>query len=327
MKLLTAISLILASGLTFANPHERKLDGFKLSKEKCTDIDIRDKATPEIKEHYSNPIDQGNIGWCYGYSATDLLSFEVGKPLSPTHVSSIYNKSIRSNLFWKAGYNIMRLFGDRQIYEGGFSNKAAREGIKASPICGYDVKDEKSDFVEILEEVRSRVINKEFDEDLACKVLNELVPSIDTKSEDFMKEFINRDLNDTLESMLRKSCQHLIEIPKKEVKMYWPPVFYSKSGQRKYAEKINGILNQGKPLSVAYNTSHISPSIRGFHASTVIGRRWNNNRCEYNIKNTWGRLCGPDVYKADIECNEDDGSYWVKDETLFDMSLNFTYLQ
>ncbi len=310
--------------LIMAPAYSNEYKGYSMGPEQCSDIDIRDMASPEIKEHYSQPIDQGSVGWCYGYTASDLLSFETGKPLSPTHVSSIYNKDIRSNLFWKAGYNIFRMFMGREVYEGGFPGKAARVAMEASPICAYSPRDDYPRFIGVFEMIKERVKKKEISKEEACDLMEFALPSLDTKTTNFMEDFINNDLNDQLEGMIKQSCSPLINVPQRTVKTLTPPFFPTNNGKRKYADQLNDVLNQGKPLSVSYSVGHITDKVRGFHASTVIGRRWKNGRCEYNVKNTWGRVCS--LYKANIECNQDDGSYWMKDEDFFDMSLNFTHL-
>lgn len=330
MKALLIILTILIASNTYSDVvsvqdyKKGQYRGYRLGSDQCTDIDIRDKASPEIKEHYTQAIDQGNIGWCYGYSASDLLSFEVGKPLSPTHVSSIYNKNIRSNLLWKTGYNIYRLFLDKEVYEGGFTNRAARVAMEESPICAYSDRDYSSQYVSLLGMIKEKVKIKELPNEEACQLIESILPNLDTSSTSFMEDFIKNDLNDQLEGMMRQTCQTLIEVPKKKAQVIYPPILPTKNGKRKFAEKLNAILNQGKPLSVAYNVGHITEKAKGFHASTVIGRRWKNGRCEYNIRNSWGRTCS--LYKPEIECNQDDGSYWMKDEDFFNMSLNFTHL-
>jgi hypothetical protein len=80
-------------------------------------------------------------------------------------------------------------------------------------------------------------------------------------------------------------------------------------------------LNNGKPVGISYNVKYVAP-FSGFHASTVIARRWNNGRCEYKVRNSWGRSCSS--YLKEIECNRWEGSYWVKDETFYKMAISFT---
>lgn len=292
---------------------------YKLSKDQCSDVDIRDKH-PALKEHLSTPLDQGSIGWCYGYSAADLLSVETGVPLSPSHVSSIYNKSIRSSLFWKIGYDFMNLFSNREAYEGGFIGKATVEAMEDSPICKYNDIDRYIHRIGLLEVAKYMVETKEISEDAACTIVQNALPNLNVKSESFMKEFITKNLNDTLEGLLRQNCE-AVDVPQRKKKVLYKPILF---GKEKYVQNVNKLLDQGKPLGVSYNVSHITNKLSGYHASTVIGRRWNNGRCEYNIRNSWGRVC---IYKQGIECNPDDGSYWVKDEDFYKLALNFTYLE
>lgn len=312
MKKIIVIFLILSVQLSFAS-------AYKLSKSQCSNVDIRDKH-PHLREHFSTPADQGSIGWCYGYSAADLLTVEAGVPLSPSHVSSVYNSSVRSNILWRLGYNIHSLFTGRETYEGGFIGKAAREAMKANPICEHNRIDKFTHVIGMLEVTKNRVRANEISEEEACAFIQSSLPNVNVQTEKFMQDFISKNLNDTLESMLRENCK-TVNIPKRETKVLYRPFLF---GKKKYADQVNNLLNSGKPLGVSYNVGNISDKLSGYHASTVIGRRWNNGKCEYNIRNTWGRLCS---YKDGIECNRDDGSYWVKDEDFFKLALNFTYLE
>lgn len=312
MRKLLIISLIFTSQVSFAS-------AYKLTQAQCSDVDIRDKH-PKLREHLSTPLDQGNIGWCYGYSAADLLSVEAGVPLSPSHVSSIYNKSIRSSLLWKTGYGIRNLFTEsREPYEGGFIGKATVEAMKDSPICQYNTIDRYTHLIGLLEYAKYKVNKNEMSNEDACSIVERVLPNIG-KSESFMNDFITKNMNDTLEGLLRQNCQ-AVEVPKREKKVLNRPILF---GKNKYMENVNKLLEQGKPLGISYNVKHVAKDLKGFHASTVIGRRWNNGRCEYNIRNSWGRLCN---YKEGIECNPDDGSYWIKDEDFYSIALNFTYLE
>lgn len=309
MKRLFLILFILSSS-AFAS------SSYKVKKEQCSNVDIRDKH-PHLREHFSTPADQGSIGWCYAYAAADLLTVEAGVPLSPSHVSSIYNKSIRSNILWRLGYEIKGLFSSRETYEGGFIGKAAVEAMDASPICRHNRIDKYTHLIGMLELAKNRVKSQEMAPHVACAIAKKSLPHIDIES--FMSDFVSKNINDTLESHLRQNCQ-TVEIPKRQKKVLHKPFFF---GKKKYVDNVNKLLEKGKPLGISYNAGNVS-RISGYHASTVIGRRWNNGRCEYNIRNTWGRVC---PYKEGIECNQNDGSYWIKDEEFYKLSLNFTYLQ
>lgn len=312
MKFYSILFIFLISSPAWASAYQVK-------KEECSNIDIRDKH-PRLKKHLSTPTDQGNIGWCYGYAAADLLSVEAGEPVSPTHVSSIYNKSIRSNLLWRLGYNISTLFTGRDVYEGGLIGKAAKESMEVSPLCKYSDMDRYTHLINRLEATKQMVKDKKITMDAACEVIENTLPDLGATSQKFMEDFITKNINDSLESLLRESCQK-VEVPKKKKKVLHRPIFF---GKRKHVKNVNKLLEQGKPLGVSYNVKHVTNRLSGYHASTVIGRRWNNGRCEYNIRNSWGRVCN---YKKDIECNRNDGSFWVKDEDFYKLALNFTYLE
>ena len=67
-------------------------DDLKISEQNCTNKDIRDNMKPSLKEFFSTPREQYGRGWCYAFSTSDLLSAELGEPISSLHLAAIYNK-------------------------------------------------------------------------------------------------------------------------------------------------------------------------------------------------------------------------------------------
>ena len=65
-----------------------------IEKKDCPNIDIRDNMTQEMKEYFSTPKNQGEIGWCYAFVASDLLSAHLNQPVSAFYLASFYNYSL-----------------------------------------------------------------------------------------------------------------------------------------------------------------------------------------------------------------------------------------
>src|SRR5437879_3057618 len=82
--------------------------------EDCSAVDVRDTLPSDVKSFMTTPSDQGDIGWCFGWAATDLLSQAVGTPVSALHTSSYYSSQVGA--LGKFG----RLFmGYQKVPEGG----------------------------------------------------------------------------------------------------------------------------------------------------------------------------------------------------------------
>ncbi len=85
---------------------------------------------------------------------------------------------------------------------------------------------------------------------------------------------------------------------------------------------VNENLEAGKPMGLSYNTKHIAIK-GGHHASVVVAREWRNNRCEFKVRNSRGKVC---KYLNKIECIQEEGSSWVEDQLFFKMATNITYI-
>lgn len=88
-------------------------------------------------------------------------------------------------------------------------------------------------------------------------------------------------------------------------------------------KEVNFNIVKGRLQTVDYDVSYFT-DFDGLHSSIILGRRWNKGRCEYNIRNSWGKSCAS--YKTGIECNKEQGTYWVSDEDLFNASANIRYI-
>lgn len=71
----------------------------------------------------------------------------------------------------------------------------------------------------------------------------------------------------------------------------------------------------------------------GYHAMTISGYRCEKGKIEYQVLNSWGKDC-PKASKEEnpaIKCDQDEqgnstGSFWVKEDTLVDSTLEITQL-
>lgn len=299
-------------------------------------MDIRDsnpriKNNPEAREFFTTPRNQDSTGWCYAFVASDLISAEIGTPVSTTHLSLMFNKQTESSYFARRSELKRRETARKSfetVYEGGDQADALKLAIKNKYICPerllpYDVEKPKEtyEFIKRIEEIkRTRESN---DQNLVCNELNSFVPGLSNLTE-ISEQILTQNLNLSLEAMAQQRCQgQMVEVPKFNIVMKNRP---SSSGALKaYMNQINTVLNNGRPISISYNTRpFFEKSQGGDHASSVVGRRWKNGRCEYKVRNSFGRGCAS--YKAEFECNENEGAFWIPDSSFESHIDDITYI-
>lgn len=341
MRLFALLILALSFNTSFANE-------YKIQQADCSSTDVRDHH-PQLRELFSTPRDQDSIGWCYGFAAADLLSVEAGRPVSASHVSAIFNKSVAKSFLWKIGYGLGNFFMENSfetVYEGGYVDKAIKEAMKESSVCTEDdmpfsrrYPDDLYRLIRRIEGIKRSVHDRSMSSEKACEslenVLNDTFFDSQAEKEKLILSLLENDLNIVLSEMMDEQCKDKrIALSKKKIKNYTKPNKASSHTDRynnhndsqdveKYLKTINGLLDKGKPLGISYNVKHIT-SYSGLHASVVTARRWNSvqGRCEYKIRNSWGTGCGS--YKTDIDCEYNEGSFWVSDEKFYKMADTLT---
>lgn len=318
----------------------------KIPKQMCESVDVRE-IRPELQKIFAEPRNQGLIGWCYGFAAADLISAEVGEVISSAHVSSIYNKGVASNFFWRIGYSIGDLFKKDdlgEVYEGGFIGKAIKNTLSAGSVCreqdmAYDRKylGQFKDIMQGLDDLSQKLERQNISKEAALtdlkKILDDkLFPNADLSQ--VLLDIQSKNLNKVVEDLMRRSCHdNLVELPDMKVKSKNKPRLRQDSEERfdssvrrigEFYKNINKRLSSGKPLGISYNVKRVTRQSGG-HASVIIARRWKNDQCEYKIRNTWGNSCR--FYKEGVECDAKDGSFWVSDDTLYKMAKSITYIE
>lgn len=321
-------------------------EDYKITKKDCSPTDVRDHH-PNLRDHFSRPQDQDSIGWCYGYAAADLLSVETGEPVSAIHVSTIFNKKIAESSLWKFGYSIGNLFMENtfsSVYEGGYIRSAVLDAMKNKSVCSdkdlpyyTDYSSDIHGLIKSIEIIKRQLKEEALTETKACEIIEDRLErsifSTKRERDKILASLIYDDLNVALEKLIRTNCEdRKLSLSKKKVRELSKPHRRGRdrhasreylSDLASYKKEVNDVLSKGSPLGISYNVKYVTP-MNGNHASTVIARRWENGRCEYKIRNSWGQSCHS--YQSDIECNGSEGSFWVDDEKFFKMASGLTYI-
>ncbi|WP_372655965.1 hypothetical protein [Halobacteriovorax sp.] len=324
----------------------------KIPESECSDVDVRENMNPEMKEHFSTPRNQDGIGWCYAFSAADLLTAEMKEPVSASHVSAIFNKNIDNSTFMKLGYNIGRLFNEGTFgdsYEGGWVDRALENAVDEKRVCSEEAlpfdrnyRGETAGIILRLEEIKAGMKDESTAKIVSCNEIDSLISFRELNglsASELYSILEQNNMNTALSIILKKRCsENLIKLKDFEIDSLSKPRprvgkqgrkmsdrIRVKKGIKRYFGKIGDILSSGKPMGISYNVDNIMDSSGG-HASVLTGRRWKDGKCQFKIRNSWGRGCRSyDMDKIE-ECNYEEGSFWVDDKRFYDMVTDLDYI-
>jgi hypothetical protein len=330
-----------------------------LQEKECSPVDIRDtnpkiSKSPSLRKFFSTPRDQGEIGWCYGFAAADLLSAHLGADISGFHVAAIHNSAARKNprrwyLQEKIGKKIHQVHDwneeplamRQETYEGApmvhnksYSPLALRDVMKHGYVCRendlpFDPV-HTSRFIYVLEFIRAtrKDIRKSggLSEDQLCAISQKLEPlNLALDASEIIEMTLSKDLNHTLAQIAKAQCKHeAVIVPRFKVKEM-PTIQQSKkTNSKEFLSNISNLLANGKPVEVTYNTNEYT-EVSGMHSSIVVARRWHNGKCQFKIRNSWGKSCA--LYKSTVDCEEETGSFWVNDEHFAKATRSSYYIE
>ena len=330
MRKLSLFSLLILSWSALAQ---------RVPQSSCSTIDVREvnpkiSSSPALKQHFMRPRDQDSVGWCYAFTSADLISAEVGTPISGLHVSTLYNRFILSDPKLKEELENDRNknpsnFFFSQVFESGRVQLAVKEAVKNRWLCTenglpFDKKQPKEvhDLVLALEKLKPITLLNQMDEKEVCREITNIFSPYAIAANEInaiAKSFMKDNLNQTMSLFAEKACKEVVrDIPPMDVK-----IVFKEDDLMTFMKEVNFNLVKGRLQTVDYQVGEFT-DFQGFHSSLIIGRRWNKGRCEYNIRNSWGKSCAS--YKAGIECNKEQGTFWVSDEDLFKASSNIRYI-
>ncbi|MES2965041.1 MAG: hypothetical protein V4760_14240 [Bdellovibrionota bacterium] len=303
-----------------------------LSEAECTPVDLRPALGPARN--------QGNIGWCYANVTADLLTFQYRSSLRGKRVSAGYTA-----LIYNQGTNIEALGEGGAVDEA--MKYAAREGL-----CPETLESEvmgKGPKMQIKQKLEAFVQFKKL-YDLAQTGDKKAQASFTSQAKSY------RESNSSLFALKEKEIQLLLastnqkNFPLEFAKMicrghavHAPPPYPVMSAIDKQAlarfwiklsPYVHQQLDSHKPVAVGYAAQFLSQANvplwqfsftnnqRGLnndvsrHASLIVGRRWNGQRCEFILRNSWGTGCN---YKNKIFARPDKceaGHLFVTEEFL-----------
>ncbi|WPU63639.1 hypothetical protein [Peredibacter starrii] len=316
----------------------------QVSQKDCAPTDIRNtnpniRDSKEMQAHFSTPRNQDSIGWCYGFTGADLMSAEMKTPISSLHTSLIYGQYKEMGLLdylkevvdpTPSPLKKQTSGNFKFIKEGGFVDIAILALKQRGKVCtekalpfDQHLGRTTMSLIRKMEEIKLSVINKKLQEKIICEEISRVLPDYGLNSVDF--EMVSHSLmkdrvDKTMDLMVRQYCKdNMVRVPARTVNTLYPKTAAPKT----FFDTLNQTLNRGRPLAYYYDVKHVA-SFSGNHTSLITARRWNKGKCEYKVRNTWGKTCA--YYQKGIDCNREEGSFWMSDEKLKNSSYLVQYL-
>lgn len=278
----------------------------------CSRIDLRNDVLGPAR-------DQGQIGWCFAFTAADLISHRIGKRVSVSDLAMNYYRKFDG----KAA---------SEEYQKGFQESGgvgkALEVARDTGVClekdmpsnnflTFDLRSGKiSERVWNIPEVMSALTESALDETPEYYIH---FPHVSKKQ--YLDLLETKTTHEAWATIVELSCRgRRLGVqglnPKKPI--------ISKLFPKHNFKVIHQQLEKGNIVGISYYSAFLKSkprNIDAFHASSIVGRRWNRqtNKCEFLIRNSWGTSCSG--YRSGFDC--DNGNLWVPRDILEE---NVSYL-
>ena len=302
----------------------------------CTQADVRDFQSAQVREFYSTPRHQGDSNWCYAFATSDLLADRLGEPVSAYSVALNYNDHL--TLIDRAWRGVEDWFeGENSVLDnGGVAQEALRLTLDSGSTCSEARLPSnlfaKNSFQKFISNISSHYESE--DVDATVKLLKTLVPQT---RESIVIDQVKASLaaqEDLLHLLLRlekRSCAPAVVMSKG---LDSSQVAFSTDSPMRLVETSLAATNRPRPIAILFASSSVykenseSPlaDFFGDHVSVVIGRRWSRTHqsCEYLVRDSFGTDCTQ--YREHVQCLG-NGQYWIQDRDLRKMLISATAFQ
>ncbi len=293
--------------------------------------------------HKFGPVEnQVGLGWCYAYTAIDLINFSYsdelnGVGLSPGSLATEFNntflrKDTSGGGFVKLAIENAADFGvcPRELVEGQFNSNYPFSYIADGLNLIKERLENKPDYASKL-----AMINKYKSEDFLPQGMS---------SEVFLNIIEKAETGKVATSLINYLCENNKFYPKKynveSTGSFVSGIFKGIFGQdyidllkgREYKlKKLSKIISSGNIAGISVHSDFlredITPPIWVSHSLTVVGQKWNSdkNSCEYIVRNSWGDDCY--MYKPEIKKTCNKGYIVIDEKTLQNKLISVIWLE
>ncbi len=273
---------------------------------------------------------QGDVGWCYANAAADLITYHYQRELNGARASAGYIALAYSN-----------------NYDNGGLSTIAMIKAQLSGFCPMSIEEEvleRGPKVGIKEKINGlRELKKRFDATHGASLNSDLQAQYESTHSILMdiprNALIEIFTKSTIHTIAKNLADYLCGphiIRPERFALPIPDSKYVHEGRtatlmatihEQLSERHNNILSISY-FADFFDDEHAANTEKNRHVSVAIGRRWHKNRCEIQIRNSWGDNC--EAYKAEFLKEKDmcvKGNLWVPEEILSRAIFGVTYLK
>jgi hypothetical protein len=296
-------------------------------KNDCTAVDFSQRLGP-IR-------DQTDKGWCYAFSAADLVTFRLGpdttnftRRVSAADLAFQFNQQ---NISWFEKF----FYGqDSGTEEGGWMGESLRASLKKGGFC-LEKNAPSENFLfgrldETIRDIRTILDSRQPSREQFCFTylrVQDMFPGIDFDSYAKILAGAQGDNYKYFRSLHEKNCEgkrHSYDLSNEDII----------DADRRFTpvDAMLGIidhqLNKQNVLAIGFKTKMISRGASGNHATVVVGRKYDEETktCRYLLRNSWGTSCGGSLRK-ELCAPERLGHLWVAKKQLRENLDSLTYIK
>ena len=315
--------------------------------EACESVDFSDQMGPVRN--------QGSQGWCYAFTAADLIGYKLGitpeKMISAFDVAASYymadSDSLKNQL---SPDQAAKMKLNLQLYdkdqEKSFGSSLAKRwgGHSVIAIVAYNLRPGAclesqllSQTSEIYAEAKTYLNSViEFQESETTKNIFSKCGSFSSLESVSPTQLANLS-KELSQQIVNKSAKIFTDLCSSRIaKPVLKPETMGINGSpdlKKAWDQLDKNLDEKVPTGISYSSCFLEkPQIPFFssftkcpHASSIVGRRKNSSgQCEYKIRNSWGRSCSKYTSQKQKKCEH--GNIWVTKDELSDYLTAITWL-
>lgn len=316
MRLRAAIAALLLSNLLTIGAVNKAYGSDSSS---CPTVDLRQEFDFGIVRS------QKNLGWCFAYAAADVIGFALKKQVSPFDIAI---NSFREK--FENGPESIRDF------RGGNLRRSLR-GVALRGVCDARKVSAASPLA-----VRSLLRIEEFAAEIAAEKRNRTLTDLEVRRrvsanafflrivfptstlEELISAFRNiRDVKYPITSVINQICGARTSVASLD---------YRIRGRLDRSDNLaifKRLLRERRPVIVGYSSQTLLDlnfaNAEGDHASTIVGMRFRNNKCEYLLRNSWGNS-GQRKYDRALIQGYASGYVWIPENIMEQMVARFSWI-
>ncbi len=290
------------------------------SQRDCSPLDLRNNTLGPVRN-------QGNISWCYAFTAADMLSYTFEKErISAADVALNYNESL-------VGRIMATVRPNGKPHETGFNkvalSKAMKDGYCPEGVFPSEnwikVEDGKEYSIPMTEAMKEISGLHKMRSTLTSKNLPFHFKFKNVGREEFLSLLQTKKLRNFYVNLRDEACRddRVAFETRWKVKM----VFKNKKIFSRISEQLeqNRLVGMDYDARILEQRDHQGVKLSELHTSILIGRRWNEERglCEYLIRDSRGAQCTR--YDSRYECSE--GNVWLGESEIYNGLISVVYMR